>query len=66
MTFIAPTPSLGAPAFPILALRKPAKSRVIRIGDEASARAALGADGFAPTLASPGRSLEDLARIALG
>ncbi len=67
MTFIASTPVLGAFGFPIAALRKSGKSRsVLRSGDEEGARRALGADGHLPVLARPGRSLEDLARIALG
>ena len=68
MTFITASASaLGAFGLPLLAARKPAKARAaVRMGDEEGARKALGADGHDPVLARPGRSLEDLARIAFG
>lgn len=67
MTFIASAPVLGAFGFPIATLRRRGKApAAIRGGDEEGARKALGADGHLPVLARPGRSLEDLARIALG
>lgn len=66
MTFIAAS-ALGTFGHPLLAIRKPAKARAAaRLGDEEGARKALGADGHDPVLARPGRSLEDLARIAFG
>lgn len=66
MTFIASKPALGAFVLP-LTLRRPSRPRpAVWIGDEDGARSALGADGHLPVLARPGRSLEDLARIALG
>ena len=67
MTFIASAPALGAFGYPLSMIHKPAKARAAaRVGDEEGARKALGADGHDPVLARPGRSLEDLARIAFG
>ena len=67
MSFVASAQPLGVFGFPLSVSRKPVKARAaVRIGDEEGARNALGADGHIPVLARPGRSLEDLARIALG
>ena len=68
MTFIAASAhALGTFGHPLPGSRKPARARfAARIGDEEGARKALGADGHDPVLARPGRSLEDLARIAFG
>ena len=66
MTFIAPVHPADLRGSPFFFGRKTARPKDrLRVADEDGARRALGTDGSVPP-ASPGASIEHLARIALG
>ena len=67
MTFIAPSPTAGTRGASSLFGRRAPKSNVRpMLADEDGARRALGSDGELPAAALADRSIEHLARIALG